>query len=95
MISTASKIPLRVSFGEIASFMSRLIVPSSGEFPIESGGDVVGYSFGVQQDGSRHESPPLAAVSKFDRFELDVWLAKQSSDAWQLHLVSGIKSDLS
>lgn len=94
MISTASTVPLRMSFGAIASFISRLFVPSSEEFLIEGDGNVVGYPSNIQHDDFRHESPPLASVSKFDGFELNVWVAKQSSDALQCHLVSGIKSDL-
>lgn len=36
------------------------------------------------------ENPPLDPVSKFQGFELDLWVAKQCSDALQHDLLRGI-----
>lgn len=36
------------------------------------------------------ENPPLDPVSKFQGFELDLWIAKQSRDALQHELLRGI-----
>jgi hypothetical protein len=95
MTFMASTIPLHMSFGAIASSLLRLIVPGCEGFLTDVDGNVVGYPPDAQRDDFGHENLPLASVSKFNRFELDVWMAKQCSGALQCHLVSGIKSDLS
>lgn len=90
MHGMVSSIPHRISFASLFDHLfSRLSRPA---FRAPAGADsVVENLSDAQRDDLGFENPPLAAVSKFQGFELDAWVGKQSPDALQYYLLRGIE----
>lgn len=91
MTGMTSTIQFRMSFRAIASFLWSHFLQGLKGMRVPGNTEVVGNFTEDQRDDLVYEKLPLAPVSKFDDFELDLWMAKQSSEALHYHLVRGCK----
>jgi hypothetical protein len=80
-----------MSCSAIASLARNLLLPSLKRPRISVTANVVGSLIDNRRDDLGYKNAQLAPASKFDDFELDVWVAKQSCEALQYYLVRGIK----
>ncbi len=90
MADLALRLPLPVSLG---TFMFRFIMGGLALLrPRRTRtGNIAAALSNQQRSDLGIENPPLDPVSKFQGFELDLWVAKQSSDALQHELLRGIE----
>lgn len=90
MDGMTSTLPLRTTFGAVISLAIALLRPRHQRKIAKV--DVVGSLTNAQREDLGYENPPLAAVSKFDGFELETWVTKQSPEALQYYLLRGIET---
>ena len=90
MTGLTLKTPLRVSVGAAFSFGMQFLL---GAFrpAMSRNADIAASSNDEQTSELGLETSPLTRMSRFQGFELDAWVAKQSPDALQYYLVRGIE----